>query len=154
MNKTISKGHLMIIRKFKVVARKGDQLDFTAEGKGRIVDWNTIVGYQSGPLEGINWWVVIQRNGKDIARKMKVTQLSADITGALIKAVAREYSKPTTQTSGPQSGPHNSSKKWPASDNPDVARAGLVDTLEHVGLKVVTEVPKSGPLDIPEFLRR
>ena len=150
MNKTISKGHQMTIRKFKVVARKGDQLDFTAEGKGRIVDWNTIVGYQSGPQEGINWWVVIQRNGKDITRKMKVTQLSADITGALIKAVAREYSKTVTQTSGPQSGPHNSSKKWPASDNPDVARIGLADTLK----KVVTEVPKSGPLDIPEFLRR
>ena len=169
----------MDIRNFKVVAQIKDRLDFTCEGKGRLVDWNRIEGYATGSNKENHWpatWkVIVARNGKQIKRYMKHCERRTRIGAAIDTLVARSLARIDTQGSGPlednkawpanskdkvagsgpQSGPQGQTKRWPAKDKNNVARTVALPDIHNMDIQ---PGPRSGPekdsLDIPEFLRR
>ena len=141
----------MEIRNFKVTSVTSPQgtnapskrIEFTCEGKGRIVDWNWIEGFAFGPLENDEWhseWVVIiQRGGTEIKRKMKLTQRSMAINSAINLAVEQYIASNGLKDRAPVV--KNSKKYTPAK-------------VDLVPVKMHPKVTKKDSLDIPEFLRR
>jgi hypothetical protein len=78
-------------------------LSFSAEAKGRLVDWNNITGHTTMPMariaakgfgpkdigsSDINWVVHIERRGKPVARHMKPTPRKLNIDHALASLLA------------------------------------------------------------------
>ena len=173
----------MEIRNFKVIAQTEKRIDFTCEGKGRLVDWNWIEGFSFGPLENdvwpAEWVVVIQRGGKEIKRRMKLSERSKAITRAIKEQVALYVARNGTKDRGPleskkdwpskakdwpakgnskvarsgskSTGPQGQNKTWPAKDKKEVARS---EVDPEVTLHNIQGGPKKDPLEMPEFLRR
>ena len=156
---------------------------FKAEAKGRIVAWNNITGHIALPVAlvsskgfgpkditfgDIDWVVHILRRGSPVTRAMKSTPRKSAIDRALVQLLApalvgadlnvdpdAQQSKLIDKEVAPKVA--RSPRKSRAKTPPSVERSplGLVESLEAVGLQVLTEIPKSGDiLEMPEFLKR
>ena len=167
------------IRNFKVTSVTSPQgtnapskrIEYTCEGKGRLVDWNWIEGFSFAPRENVLWpseWVVvIQRGGKEIKRRMKLTERSKAITRAINEQVALYVASNGLADRGPQSGPLKTKKDWPANSKRKMARSGPKSGPQGQSKPVAPSValsnmhtmdiqpgPQKDSLDLPEFLRR
>jgi hypothetical protein len=120
----------------------------------------------------IDWVVHIMRRGSPVTRAMKPTPrkntinhalthllapalVGADLPGSSAESRAKLIDKEVAPKVARS--PRKSRAKTPSIEKESVERSplGLVENLEAVGLKVLTEIPKAGdPLEMPEFLKR
>ena len=140
-------------------------VSFTAQARGRIVEWNSISGSATvelarvsakdfGPqdfnVRNVGWVVHIVRRGKEVTRGMKPTPRKNAISNALTGVLYKAY---TELDSGPASGPQrtgNDAEVRVANEQakqvaPKVARKAKVGKSLPKGVEALT---------IPEFLQR
>jgi hypothetical protein len=160
---------------------------FKAEAKGRLVAWNNITGHVTLPLalvssEGfgpkdisfgdVDWVVHIMRRGSPVTRAMKPTPRKNTINHALTHLLAPalvgadisvDPSEPVSKLIDKEVAPKVARKRPRKSKEDSGIVPELVAGLEAAGLKVLTEIPKSGAiqsamtgdiLEMPEFLKR
>jgi hypothetical protein len=129
-----------------------------------------------GPMDisskDFDWVVHILRRGHPVIRAMKPTPRKSAIDAALAHFLApalvgadlsvdpsEPVSKLIDKEVAPKvaRSPRKSRAKAPSTKKESVERSplGLVESLEAVGLQVMTEIPKAGDtLEMPEFLKR
>jgi len=136
-------------------------VSFTAQARGRIVEWNSISGSATvelarvgandfGPqdfnVRNVGWVVHIVRRGKEVTRGMKPTPRKNAISNALTGVLYKAY---TELDSGPASGPQRTG------NDAEVRVAKQVAPKVARKAKVGKSLPKGvEALTIPEFLQR
>ena len=136
-------------------------VSFTAQAKGRLVEWNNISGSATvelarvgandfGPqdfnVRNVGWSVHIVRRGKEVTRGMKPTPRKNAISNALTGVLYKAY---TELDSGPASGPQRTG------NDAEVRVAKQVAPKVARKAKVGKSLPKGvEALTIPEFLQR